>query len=151
MSNLNDIRAAVDNAVMAANYTTTANKIATVLAYKNAESTAKADPFSLARLNSQLALNRSVVLENLRQLNKIKFIDEQLSRGIKPGSNNSNNSGPKKETEAEKKKKAANAALDLFGNTPIQGGNNVLSGADEDDIIRQMLEENDDDVDNDEE
>jgi hypothetical protein len=150
MGSLNDIRAAVDNAVMAANYTTTANKIATVLAYKNAESTAKADPFSLARLNSQLALNRSIVLENLRQVNKIDFLDQQLRRGIKPGSNNKKSPT---ETEKDKKKRAANDANDLFGGTPMQGGNNILNrgNVNEDESIRAFLEENDDESDNDEE
>jgi len=150
MSNINDLVSAADNAIMFANYTNTANKLATLLAYKNAESTAKADPFSLARLNSQLALNRSIVLENLRQVNKIDFLDQQLRRGIKPGSNNKKSPT---ETEKDKKKRAANDANDLFGGTPMQGGNNILNrgNVNEDESIRAFLEENDDESDNDEE
>jgi hypothetical protein len=99
LTNIDDLRTAVDNAVIFASYTDKADKIARLLAYKDAESIAKADPQYMAKLNSQLALNRSITLENLREYNKVLFMDEQIKRGIKPNSSN------KPETEKEKKER----------------------------------------------
>lgn len=138
-NNLDDLRAAADNAVVFANYTTTANKIATFLAYKDAESTAKSDPVYMAKLNSQLALNRSLVMENVRQLNKIAFMDEQLKRGIKPGGGGKN--------DKDLKKKATTNLLDnLFGNEsivpkPDAGGNG--GGVTADQVVDNLLDQED--------
>lgn len=134
--NINDLRSAADAAVVMASYSSTANKLATFLAYKNASTTAKSDPIYMAKLNSQLALNRSLVMENVRHANKIAFMDEQLKRGITPGS------GSKKDKEEEKKKKIANLGNSLFGNQSIvPSGSNTGTGATADDLINDLLDD----------
>jgi hypothetical protein len=135
MNNPDDMRAAADNAVMFANFTGTANKLATFLAYKDAESTAKSDPVYMAKLNSSLALNRSIVMENVRQMNKIAFMDEQLRRGITPGGGGKN--------PPQKKKKALNLVDSLFGINSItpQGGTTMTPGTTVDEQIDGLLNE----------
>lgn len=101
LTNVDDLRTAVDNAVVFANFTDKADKIARLLAYKDAESIAKADPIYMAKLNSQLALNRAIVLENVKQLNKISLMDEQIRRGINPNTGNK----PKTQKEIDEENK----------------------------------------------
>jgi len=102
----NDLRAAADQAVVMANYIAETNRVATLLAYKNTSVSAKTDPVYMAKLNSQLSLNRSLVLENVRQMNKIAFMDEQLKRGITPGA---------KGGKTDPKKAENNATNNLWG------------------------------------
>jgi hypothetical protein len=121
--NIDDLRSAADNAVIFANYNSSANRIATLLAYKDAESTAKADPIYMAQLNSNLSLNRSLVLENVRQINKVAFMDEQLKRGITPGS------GGTKRRKEDGKRNEQQLFNNLFGGTPLTGGSSNTQGS----------------------
>ena len=139
-NNLDDLRTAADAAVVMASYSSTANKIATMLAYKDASATAKADPIYMAKLNSSLALNRSMVMENIRYINKIAFMDEQLKRGIKPGS------GGDKDKKEDKKKQMLQLGESLFGNSGIKPSGTLSVGGGGGSLDQQLDEflDNDD-------
>lgn len=68
-NNINDLRAQADNLVMFANYTLLTNQMAGILSYRDAELTIKADPFSLARMNSDLSLRNQMQMARIRSIN----------------------------------------------------------------------------------
>lgn len=101
MGNLKDAVEAADNTVVFSNFSSISDNIAKLLAYKDVSMTAKTDPIYMAKLNSQLALNRSMVMENIRQINRIAMLDEKQKRGIGTGTSASEKKDQKKQEDLD--------------------------------------------------
>ncbi len=91
-NNVADLRTATDGAIASALYENLTGKLSQFLAYKDASTKIKADPFALASHNSGLSLNRAMVMEGIRQSNRIKTLEKRKELGL--GSGGSGKTGP---------------------------------------------------------
>lgn len=91
-SNLADLRTAADGAITSALYQNLTGQLSKFLAFKDAGVKIKADPFALSSYNSNLSLQRSQVMESIRQANRITTLEKRKELGLGTGgSSNSKN------------------------------------------------------------
>lgn len=91
-TNLADLRTAADGAISSVLYQKLTGQLSKFLAYKDASVKIKADPFALSSHNSNLSLQRSQIMESIRQGNRIKTLEKrkELGLGTGGGSNDKN-------------------------------------------------------------
>jgi hypothetical protein len=82
-----DLRTAADSAVSSVLYQNLTGKLAEFLAFKNADVKIKPDPFALASHNSSLSLQRSKIMEEIRQTNRINTLQKRKDLGLDSGTN----------------------------------------------------------------
>lgn len=91
-SNLADLRTAADGAITSALYQNLTGQLSKFLAFKDAGVKIKADPFALSSYNSNLSLQRSQVMESIRQANRVTTLEKRKELGLGTGgSSNSKN------------------------------------------------------------
>jgi len=113
-NDVNDLRSAVDRAVMINHSSLLTTKLATYLAYKNAEVTMKADPVSMAYLHDKLTKNRELTMAAVRNQYAKDIIDYKKKNGIG--------------LTAEEKKVLEEQRVNKFNQNSINNGFNLFGG-----------------------
>jgi hypothetical protein len=113
-NDVNDLRSAVDRAVMINNSSLLTTKLASYLAYKNAEVTMKADPVSMAYLHDKLTTNRELTMDAVRNQYAKDIIDYKKKNGIG--------------LTAEEKKVLEEQRVNKFNQNSINNGFNLFGG-----------------------
>lgn len=98
-TNLFDMRAAADRAMYMANAATMGNKLTGYLAYKNAEVSAKADPFALAKFNQQAATSRAMALVSAHLQAQKNLLQWKKDNGFPLGGSSNSKQAKKDETD----------------------------------------------------
>jgi hypothetical protein len=91
MNDINDLRNAVDQLNFRSLYTGMGSQVARFLAYKNAESSLKPNPVEQAVLQQKLILDREMLMENIRQVNRIEVLKKRKELGLDGGRNSGSN------------------------------------------------------------
>lgn len=80
-NNIDELRNQADNLATFANYNLLTNEVARSLAFKDASLTVKEDPYFMANFRAQLALNNAVILERIRQENRVDILRREIKAG----------------------------------------------------------------------
>jgi hypothetical protein len=115
-NSMDDLRFAVDNANTYNSYSGIVQDVAKMLSYKDSEFTMKADPYAMEKYQAELNLKNQMIMENIRQANRIALDWQQAlndiqadklrkEMGLSPTTGRGGRGGSTTETAEEKKER----------------------------------------------
>lgn len=110
-NNINELRQQADALVTYGNYSVMTNTIASLLAYKDAELTVKADPIALSKLRADLTLRNQQIMESIKNNNRIAFEEMQIKAGKYKRKGNTEEEVPEEVPED-------GSVIDMFNTNP---------------------------------
>lgn len=118
-NSIEDLRYAIDNASTYNSYSGLVQSVAKMLSYKDSEFTMKAEPYAMEKYQAELNLKNQMIMENIRQANRIALDYQQMlnniqeaeirkQKGLPAGGGRGGRGGSTTETAEEKKERLKN-------------------------------------------